>query len=72
MAHFVYAMQASSKPPAGDGTTQGWFRYYKWDIDGEAFVPVSGCARRGPERRRHHMVSNGQQYPGLCSGSEGV
>jgi hypothetical protein len=40
MAHFVYAMQGSSKPPAGGGTTQGWFSYYKWDVNGEAFVPV--------------------------------
>lgn len=40
MAHFVYAMQSLSKPPVGDGTTQGWFTYYKWDVDGETYVPV--------------------------------
>jgi hypothetical protein len=33
-------MKSADKPPAGGGTTKGWFEYYKWDVDGEAFVPV--------------------------------
>lgn len=40
MAHFIYAMQSASTPPASGGTTLGWFLYYKWDVGGEAFVPV--------------------------------
>jgi hypothetical protein len=35
-------MQPDSKPPAGDGDTASWFRYYKWAVEGETFVPVHG------------------------------
>lgn len=39
MKHFVYSMKGEDLPPAGDGTTSGWFYYYKWDVDGEAYMP---------------------------------
>lgn len=40
MKHFVFAMNSNGRPPAGDGTMEAWFLYYKWDVDGEAFVPL--------------------------------
>ena len=39
MSHFVYAMKSTDKAPAGDGTTATWFKYYKWDVDDETYVP---------------------------------
>lgn len=40
MKHFVFTMQGQAVAPAGGGTTEGWFFYYKWDVDEETFVPV--------------------------------
>lgn len=37
--HFVYSMNGSVKPPAGDGDTASWFRFYKWDTEDEVYVP---------------------------------
>lgn len=43
MKHFLYAMHEGDKAPAGVGDTGSWFRYYKWNTEGEVFVP-----RRAP------------------------
>jgi hypothetical protein len=40
MKHVLYNMQGAAPAPAGDGDTKSWFEYYKWDVDGEVFVPV--------------------------------
>lgn len=40
MKHFVYAMNGSKPAPASGGLTKDWFFHYKWDVGGEAFVPV--------------------------------
>jgi hypothetical protein len=37
--HFVYAMDSDAPAPASGGKTGPWFFHYKWDVDGEAFVP---------------------------------
>ena len=37
--HFIYVMTSSDPAPASGGDTGSWFRYYKWDVEGEAFVP---------------------------------
>lgn len=42
MKHVIYRMKGSDPAPAGDGSTESWFRYYKWPADREsfeAFVP---------------------------------
>lgn len=47
MKHVIYRMRGSDPAPAGDGSTESWFRYYKWPAESEpsfeAFVP-----RRAP------------------------
>lgn len=48
MDHFVYAMNSADKPPAGDGTMEGWFFYYKWDVDDAVYVPISKDVVGGP------------------------
>lgn len=40
MNHFIYAMNSSDPAPASGGNTKSWFEYYKWDVDGQAYVPV--------------------------------
>lgn len=40
MKHIPYVMVGSDKAPAGDGNTASWFEYYKWNADGETYVPV--------------------------------
>lgn len=40
MKHFVFTMAGQDTAPAGGGTTEGWLFHYKWDVDGETFVPV--------------------------------
>ena len=40
MRHFVFAMNGNDPAPAGGGDTKSWFMYYKWDVGGEAFIPV--------------------------------
>lgn len=42
MRHLVFSMSSKDKPPAGDGTIEGWFFFYKWDVGGEAYVPLTG------------------------------
>lgn len=37
--HFLYVMDPEAKAPAGDGDTESWFRFYKWNVEGEVFVP---------------------------------
>jgi len=39
MNHFLYFMKSNAKAPAGDGDTKSWFLYYKWNIEGESWVP---------------------------------
>ena len=39
MKHFIYYMTGTDPAPASGGDTKSWFMYYKWDVDGEAFVP---------------------------------
>ena len=41
MNHFIYAMNSTDPAPATGGDTKSWFEYYKWDVDGCAYVPVS-------------------------------
>jgi len=40
MEHFLYGIDATLPAPATGGTAGSWFRYYKWDAQGELFVPV--------------------------------
>lgn len=35
--HFLHQMKSSDPAPTGD--TESWFRFYKWDVEGEAFIP---------------------------------
>ena len=37
--HFLYVMEPNAPAPAGDGDTESWFRFYKWNVEGETFVP---------------------------------
>lgn len=37
--HFLYVMDSGAKAPAGDGDTRSWFEFYKWNVEGEVFVP---------------------------------
>lgn len=39
MKHLIYNMRGSAPPPAGYGDTTGWFLRYKWDVDGQVYVP---------------------------------
>jgi hypothetical protein len=32
-------MRGEDPAPVGDGDTRSWFRYYKWEVEGENFVP---------------------------------
>ncbi len=41
MNHFLYAMTSTAPAPAAGGDTKSWFYYYKWDVEGLAFVPVA-------------------------------
>lgn len=49
MQNFVYAMNGSAPAPASGGTTKSWFFHYKWDVGGEAFVPVPVLAGEMPK-----------------------
>lgn len=40
MKHIEYVMTGVDPAPAGDGDTKTWFEYYKWNSDGETYVPV--------------------------------
>jgi len=40
MNHFIYSMNSVDPAPATGGDTKSWFFYYKWDVDGMAYVPV--------------------------------
>ncbi len=44
MNHFIYAMKSSDPAPAAGGDTKSWFEYYKWDVDGHAFIPYPDAA----------------------------
>lgn len=37
--HYLYWMDGSAPAPAGDGDTRSWFLFYKWNVEGEVFVP---------------------------------
>lgn len=37
--HFLYVMDPHANAPAGDGDMESWFRFYKWKVEGETFVP---------------------------------
>jgi hypothetical protein len=41
MRHFVYAMNGKDPAPAAGGDTESWFFFYKWDVGGDAFVPLA-------------------------------
>lgn len=41
MNHFIYAMNSADPAPATGGDTKSWFEYYKWNVDGPTYVPVS-------------------------------
>lgn len=49
MRHFIYAMDGSKPALAGGGDTESWFLYYKWNVGGEAFVPVPAEVGEMPE-----------------------
>lgn len=38
-AHHLYSLRSSDPPPAGDGDTASWFYFYKWNVDGDRFLP---------------------------------
>lgn len=38
--HFLHRMNGSDPAPTG-GDTATWFRFYKWDVEGEVFAPRS-------------------------------
>ena len=40
MKHICYRMTGTDKAPVGDGDTKSWFEYYKWNAEGEQYVPV--------------------------------
>lgn len=44
MKHFVFAMNGKAPAPASGGKTEAWFMFYKWDVDGEAYVPFPDYA----------------------------
>jgi hypothetical protein len=35
--HFIHQMKGAD--PAAGGDLASWFRFYKWDVEGEVFVP---------------------------------
>lgn len=39
MRHHLYLMTSDAPAPAGDGDTRSWFFFYKWNADGELYVP---------------------------------
>lgn len=39
MRHHLYLMKSDAPAPAGDGDTRSWFFFYKWNADGEMYVP---------------------------------
>lgn len=39
MKHFLYIMRGEDPAPVGDGDTKSWFCFYKWEIEGENYVP---------------------------------
>lgn len=45
MRHFIYDVQSSAPAPAGGFDAGSWFRFYKWDVADEVFVPVAGSYR---------------------------
>lgn len=38
---WVFAMDGSEKDPSNAGTWESWFLYYKWEVGGEVWLPVS-------------------------------
>lgn len=49
MNHFIYAMKSTDPAPAAGGDTKSWFEYYKWDVDGHAYIPFPEAALIGIE-----------------------
>ena len=43
--HFVYIITRDAPAPSAGFDMGSWFDYYKWNTEGETFVPVSGDAR---------------------------
>lgn len=39
MNHLIYSMTSTDPAPATGGDTKSWFEYYKWDVDGHAYIP---------------------------------
>lgn len=39
--HILYKMVGKAKAPAGTGDTASWFRHYKWQVEGDVFVPAA-------------------------------
>jgi hypothetical protein len=40
--NFLYRMKSNTPAPAGCGTTEEWFKFYKLDREDETYVPFSG------------------------------
>ncbi len=50
MKQYIYNMRAEARAPAGGMLTEVWFFTYKWDVDGEAFVPFEpGALNERPQ-----------------------
>jgi hypothetical protein len=47
MRYFVYAMNGKDPAPAAGGDTESWFFFYKWDVGGDAFVPLASEPKGG-------------------------
>ncbi len=39
MEHYLYWMRAKAPAPMTRRDTESWFKYYKWEVEGETFVP---------------------------------
>lgn len=39
MRHHLYLMSSIAPAPAGDGDTRSWFFFYKWNVEGDTYVP---------------------------------
>lgn len=42
MKHFVYSIAFDQPAPAGGGKAEDWFKAFKWNVEGELFLPVRG------------------------------
>lgn len=47
---YLYSMVGTDRAPMADGDTQSWFRFYKWQTEGEVYVPWSASLPERPLR----------------------